>query len=60
MDALVVPADPTEPARDIDLDPEDHQKLPEIADHIMQWTGLRVMRPTTYWDLLAPWTALYC
>jgi hypothetical protein len=35
------------------------KKLPKIADHIMQWTGLRVMRPTSYWELLRPSAALY-
>jgi hypothetical protein len=35
------------------------KRLPRNAEHIERWTGLRVMRPTEYWDLLAPWAQLY-
>jgi hypothetical protein len=35
-------------------------KLPEAAaGHVELKTGLRIMRPTEYWGLLAPWAALY-
>jgi hypothetical protein len=35
------------------------RKLPTAAAFIERETGLRVMRPTTHWDLLAPWAKLY-
>jgi hypothetical protein len=35
------------------------KKLPKNAGHIERWTGLRVMRPTEYWNLLAPRASLY-
>ena len=35
------------------------RRLPTQADFIERATGLRVMRPTTYWSLLSPWAALY-
>jgi hypothetical protein len=35
------------------------QKLPKNAQHIERWTGLRLMRPTGYWELLRTWAALY-
>jgi hypothetical protein len=35
------------------------RRLPTVADYIERTTGLRVMRPSTYWTLLAPWAALY-
>jgi hypothetical protein len=35
------------------------RRLPTAAEFIKRETGLRVMRPKTYWDLLAPWAALY-
>jgi hypothetical protein len=35
------------------------KKLPTNAEHIERWTGLRVMRPSTFWELLRPWAALY-
>jgi hypothetical protein len=33
--------------------------LASQAPVILRKTGLRVMRPTTYWDLLAPWAPLW-
>jgi hypothetical protein len=36
------------------------RRLPTRAPFIEQKTGLRVMRPTTYWALLDPWANLYC
>lgn len=38
---------------------EKETKLPAAAKHVERKTGLRIMRPTTYWGLLAPWAALY-
>ena len=35
------------------------RRLPTQAPFIERVTGLRVMRPTIYWSLLAPWAALY-
>jgi hypothetical protein len=35
------------------------RRLPTAAEFIERETGLRVMRPTAYWGLLAPWAALY-
>jgi hypothetical protein len=35
------------------------RRLPTQADFIARATGVRVMRPTTYWSLLSPWAALY-
>jgi hypothetical protein len=35
------------------------RRLPTQADFIERSTGLRVMRPTTYWSMLSPWAALY-
>jgi hypothetical protein len=35
------------------------RRLPTAADFVERTTGLRVMRPTTYWHLLDPWAALY-
>jgi hypothetical protein len=35
------------------------RRLPTAAEFIQRTTRLRVMRPTTYWDLLDPWAALY-
>jgi hypothetical protein len=35
------------------------RRLPTAAEFIERETGLRIMRPTTYWGLLAPWAALY-
>jgi hypothetical protein len=34
-------------------------KLTTQAATIEKVTGLRVMRPSTFWELLAPWAALY-
>jgi hypothetical protein len=36
------------------------KKLPKNAEHIERWTGLRILQPKEYWDLLAPWARLYC
>ena len=38
---------------------EKERKLPAAADHVERNTGLRIMRPTTYWGLLDPWAKLY-
>ena len=35
------------------------RRLPTAAVFIERETGLRVMRPSTYWRLLAPWASLY-
>jgi hypothetical protein len=35
------------------------RRLPTAARFVERMTGLRVMRPTTYWRLLDPWAALY-
>lgn len=35
------------------------RNLPTAAEFIERETGLRVMRPTAYWHLLAPWASLY-
>jgi hypothetical protein len=35
------------------------RRLPTAAAFIEHETGLRVMRPTTYWGLLDPWANLY-
>jgi hypothetical protein len=35
------------------------QKLPKNAEFIERETGLRVMRPSTYWSLLGRWARLY-
>ena len=35
------------------------RRLPTQAAFIERETGLRVMHPTSYWDLLAPMAALY-
>ena len=35
------------------------RRLPTAAPFNERETGLRVMSPTTYWGLLAPWAALY-
>jgi hypothetical protein len=35
------------------------RRLPTAAEFIGRETGLRVMRPTTYWGLLEPFAALY-
>jgi hypothetical protein len=35
------------------------RRLPTAAPVVERETGLQVMRPTTYWDLLAPWAKLY-
>lgn len=35
------------------------RRLPTAAEFIQRTTGLRVMRPSAYWALLAPWAALY-
>lgn len=35
------------------------RRLPTQAPVIARTTGLRVLRPTTYWSLLAPWARLY-
>jgi hypothetical protein len=34
-------------------------RLPTAATFIERQTGLRVMRPTTYWDLLSHFARLY-
>jgi hypothetical protein len=36
------------------------RRLPTAAAFIERRTGLRVMRPTTYWDLLSRFSQLYC
>jgi hypothetical protein len=36
------------------------RRLPTAAAFIERQTGLRVMRPTTYWDLLSRFARLYC
>jgi hypothetical protein len=35
------------------------RRLPTAAGFIERETGLLVMRPSTYWRLLAPWASLY-
>ena len=35
------------------------RRLPTAADFIERMSGLRVVRPSAYWRLLAPWAALY-
>ncbi len=35
------------------------RRLPTAAAFIERETGLRLMRPTTYWDLLSPFARLY-
>ena len=35
------------------------RRLPTAAAFVERETGLRIMRPTTYGDLLNPWAALY-
>jgi len=35
------------------------KRLPRNAEYIERWTGLQVLRPKAYWDLLAPWARLY-
>ncbi len=35
------------------------RRLPTASAFVERATGLRVMRPTVYWRLLAPWAALY-
>ena len=35
------------------------RRLPAAAAFIEQQTGLQVMRPTTYWDLLSRFARLY-
>jgi hypothetical protein len=34
-------------------------KLASNADHIERATGLRLLEPRQYWDLLEPWSALF-
>jgi hypothetical protein len=36
------------------------RRLPTAATFIEQQTGLRVMRPNKYWELLSPFARLYC
>jgi hypothetical protein len=36
------------------------RRLPTAAAFVKRKTGLRVMRPTTYWGLLGPFARLYC
>jgi hypothetical protein len=36
------------------------QNLPKSAEHVERKTGLRIMRPTTYWSMLDSWANLYC
>ena len=38
---------------------EKERKLPAAAEHVERHTGLRIMRPATYWGVLARWAALY-
>jgi hypothetical protein len=38
---------------------EKESKLPAAAEHVERHTGLRIMRPATYWGVLARWAALY-
>jgi len=35
------------------------KNLPDAAEHVERKTGLRIMRPTTYWGLLGRWAKLY-
>jgi hypothetical protein len=35
------------------------RRLPSAAEFVERQTGLRIMRPSTYWRLLAPWARLY-
>jgi hypothetical protein len=35
------------------------QNLPDAAEHVERKTGLRIMGPTTYWELLDRWAKLY-
>jgi hypothetical protein len=35
------------------------RRLPTAAEFVDRETGLRIMRPTTYWSLLDPWANLY-
>jgi hypothetical protein len=36
------------------------KNLPRAAAHVERETGLRILRPSGYWDLLCPWARLYC
>jgi hypothetical protein len=36
------------------------KNLPDAAEHVERKTGLRIMRPTTYWSLLDRWANLCC
>jgi len=38
---------------------EKEKKLSAAAEHVARQTGLRIMRPTMYWELLDPWANLY-
>jgi len=38
---------------------EKESKLPAAAELVERNTGLRIMRPTTYWGLLDRWANLY-
>ena len=35
------------------------RNLPDAAEHVERQTGLRIMRPTTYWGLLGRWANLF-
>lgn len=35
------------------------RRLPATAAFVRSQTGLQVLRPTAYWELLRPWAALY-
>ena len=35
------------------------RRLPTAASYVERRIGLRIMRPSTYWELLRPWAALY-
>jgi hypothetical protein len=36
------------------------RRLPCNAGHIQHELGLRIMTPSTHWELLRPWAALWC
>jgi hypothetical protein len=35
------------------------RRLPRVAQYLHSQTGLRLLRPSDYWRLLAPWSRLY-
>lgn len=35
------------------------RRLPRVAQYLHSQTGLRMLRPSAYWTLIAPWSRLY-